>query len=157
MQILLKKIPYATLTIAGEGESRKELKKLVQKLKLDEAVKFLGKVTEETKTQLFAKSWVMVQPSRIEGWGITAIEANASGTPVVASNVAGLRDSVNNPHSGFLVSWGDAEKFAQKIELIITDKGVRHQLEKSSLQWAKRFCWEESTEKFTGILNREIS
>jgi glycosyltransferase involved in cell wall biosynthesis len=157
MQIILKKIPYATLTIAGEGESRNELEKLVHSLKLNEAVKFLGKVTEETKTRLFAKSWVMVQPSKIEGWGITAIEANASGTPVVASNVAGLRDSVSNPHSGYLVPWGQPQEFAQKIELILTNKKIRKGLEKESVLWAKQFCWEESTEKLTGILNKEIS
>lgn len=154
MQNVIKNIPNATLTIAGSGEVKDQLQKLVEILGLTSVVKFIGTVDEKTKVELFAKSWVMVQPSKIEGWGITAIEANASGTPVVAANVAGLRDSVSNPHSGFLVPWGDVEKFAEKIELILLSSKVRSQLEIGSRLWAQQFDWQKSTQKLLSVADR---
>ena len=98
----------------------------------------------------------MVQPSSMEGFGITAIEANASGTPVIASNIPGLRDSVNNPHSGILVPHGDVAKFAQKIELVLTDKKTRRQLEKGARQWAQNFSWQKSSQDFMAVIKGEL-
>ena len=148
-------ISDATLTIAGDGESRMDLEKLVHKLNLQNAVSFAGKVSERVKAELLAKSWLIVQPSKIEGWGITVIEANASGTPVIASDVSGLRDSVNNPHSGYLVPWGQVNKFAKKIELILTDKKGRKKLEKGSQEWAKNFSWEKSAKIFYNTIRND--
>jgi len=147
-----RQVPSATLTIAGDGESRKSLERLVAKLNLANTVRFLGKVTEKTKAKLYAQSWLMVQPSKMEGWGITAIEANASGTPVVAANVPGLRESVSNPHSGYLVPWGDTNKFAEKIGLILTDRNVRRELELGSIEWSRQFSWDRSAENLVKLL-----
>lgn len=151
-----KHVPNATFTIAGEGESRKALEKLVGMLGLGGAVKFIGKVTEEAKVELYSKSWLMVQPSSVEGWGITAIEANASGTPVVASNVAGLKDSVSNPHSGYLVPWGDVEKFADRIKHILTNDKIRKEFEAGSLKWSKQFSWKSSAKKLMELINYDL-
>ena len=139
-------VPDIILTIVGDGESRIDLEKLVHKLNLQNVVNFAGKVSERVKAELLAKSWVMVQPSKIEGWGITAIEANASGTPVVASNVPGLCDSVRNPHSGFLVAWGDSKKLAQKVNFLIKNKKMRRKMEKGSVKWSRGFTWERSSD-----------
>ncbi len=153
---VIKNVPNATLTIAGEGESRTSLEALVEKLGLNSVVRFMGKVSEIQKAHLFAQSWVMVQPSSMEGWGITAIEANACGTPVVAANVPGLRDSVLNPHTGYLVTCGDHIKFAQKIEKIIVDNKTRKELEKDSLQWANKFSWPKSAQQIAEIFTEEL-
>ena len=146
MSQITSDVSDVTLTIVGDGESRIDLEKLVHKLNLQNAVNFAGKVSERVKAELLAKSWVMVQPSKIEGWGITAIEANACGTPVVASNVPGLCDSVRNPHSGLLVPWGDSKKLAQKVNLLIKNKKMRRKMEKGSIKWSKGFTWEKSSE-----------
>ncbi len=156
MQMLVKNIPNVTLTIGGEGESRPILEELTEKLKLQKAVKFIGHVTEKQKAALYSKSWVMVQPSTIEGWGITAIEANASGTPVVASNVPGLRDSVMNPHTGYLVKPKDHDQFALKLEKIILDKRIRRELERGSIEWANNFSWNKSADSFLEILEAKL-
>ena len=81
------------------------------------------------KLNLYQKAWVFMNPSLIEGWGITSIEANACGTPVVASNVPGLRDSVRNPHTGFLVTYGDVDGFVNKITLLLENKSLRKKQE----------------------------
>src|SRR5207237_10913800 len=84
----------AKLAIVGEGESYLTLNKLVAELGIKKSVTFHGRVSEEEKVLLLAKSWAAIQPSQMEGWGLTVIEANAAGTPVIASRVNGLQDSV---------------------------------------------------------------
>ena len=153
---VIKKVPQATLTIAGEGESRLELEEITAKLGLENVVKFLGKVSEEVKARLYAKSWVVAQPSKSEGWGITVIEANAAGTPVVASDVPGLRDSVKNPHSGLLVTWDNKEKWTNALISILTDKKQRSSLEQVSKSWAQKFTWEVSTEKLSELIGGNL-
>ncbi len=152
MPAVLKKAPKAKLIIAGEGESRIPLENMVEKLNLKKAVRFLGRVSEETKARLLSTAWVMVQPSKVEGWGITAIEANASGTPVIASDVPGLRDSVKNPHSGLLITWDNLHKWEDAIINVLKDKKLRDYLNKNSLKWSKQFSWDTSAERMKIII-----
>jgi len=68
------------------------------------------------RRRLLARAWVLVNPSVREGFGLNVLEANALGTPCVAYNVAGLRDSVIDGKTGLLVKEnGDAEKLAEAI------------------------------------------
>lgn len=156
MARILKELPSARFTIAGFGESLNDLKDLTKKLNIEHAVKFLGKVTDETKVKLLAESWVFVYPSAIEGWGISAIEANAAGTPVVASNVPGLRDSVQNPHTGFLATYGDVTEFTTKILLLLNDEKLRSKFSQNSVEWSKNFSWDKSTEKLLKVIENEL-
>ncbi len=150
---LLKYFPTAIFTIAGGGESESELARLVSKLKLTTSVNILGQVSEERKKQILAQNWCMIQPSTIEGWGITVIEANASGTPVVASDVKGLRDSVAHLKTGFLVPAKDVAKFAKAVKKIIDDDELRAQLSEQALTWSKNFSWEVSGRSFTDVID----
>lgn len=152
MNAVKKQIPGVTLTIAGEGESRAILEKLVKKMNLTKVIKLIGAVSEKTKIELLAKAWALVQPSRIEGWGITVIEANAAGTTVIASDVPGLRDSVQNPHTGLLVTWDNREKWVDSICGVLKDKEFRSFLETNSKEWVKQFTWEKSSSKLMKLL-----
>jgi glycosyltransferase involved in cell wall biosynthesis/cellulose synthase/poly-beta-1,6-N-acetylglucosamine synthase-like glycosyltransferase/O-antigen/teichoic acid export membrane protein len=149
---IIADIPDVVFNIAGYGEHLPDLEKIVDKMGLEKHVNFLGKVDEDEKVRLMSQSWVFVYPSLWEGWGISVIEANASGTPVVASNVPGLRDSVSNPHSGYLVEYGDVRAFEHRLKLLINDHDLRERLSKESIEWAKNFTWESSTEKMLNIL-----
>ncbi len=151
------KFPKSILTVAGFGESISYLKKLVEDLKIENAVQFTGKVTEEEKLKLLAESWVMIQPSMIEGWGITVIEANASGTPVIASNVNGLRDSVVDGKTGLLVKPKDVRMFAKAMINLIEDEEFRSELSGQSYKWAQNFSWENSAEKFLSVIKNDVN
>ncbi len=142
-----KQIPNAQFIIAGDGDERFNLIKLSKELGMHKEIKFLGKVTEEEKVDLYQKAWVFVNPSYMEGWGMTSIEANACGTPVVASDVPGLRDSVNNPETGFLFKYGDVAGMADKITEILMDDKKRKFMSEKSIQWAKTFDWSVSAKK----------
>ena len=144
--------PKVKFVIAGFGEERKKLERLAEKLGIEKSVEFVGRVSEKEKINLYQKAWVFVNPSFIEGWGITTIEANACGTPVVASNVSGLRDSVHNPHSGLLVPYGDVDEFASNIKMLIENNDLREEMSKDAISWAKNFDWNESAREVINII-----
>jgi glycosyltransferase involved in cell wall biosynthesis/O-antigen/teichoic acid export membrane protein len=151
-QKIFETVPHAEMIIAGGGEEKKRLEKLVDNLGLKEKITFVGKVSEERKIELYQKAWVVVNPSLKEGWGITTIESNACGTPVVASDVPGLRDSVRNPSTGFLVKYGSIEGFSQKIIQLLQDNDLRKNMEQKSVKWAEQFDWQKSAEKTVRLL-----
>ncbi len=90
----------ATLDIAGTGDDGPRLEQLARSLDLGDRVRFLGFVSEEEKLALLRAAWAMVFTSKKEGWGITNLEAAACGTPVIASDSPGLRDSVRPRRDG---------------------------------------------------------
>jgi glycosyltransferase involved in cell wall biosynthesis len=150
---VLESLPEVKFVIAGEGQESGMIKDLIHKLNLEKNIKYMGKVSEDKKISLYQSAWLFVNPSLMEGWGITTIEANACGTPVIASNVAGLRDSVYNPHSGILVPYGDVDEFAKNIKALIEDKDLRDAMSKEAIIWAKKFDWNKSAKAFSRIMN----
>lgn len=157
MPKIITDVAGVKLVIAGGGGELSRLKQLAKKLQLEDYVTFLGKVTEDEKRDVLRSAWVFVAPSRIEGWGITTIEANACGTPVVASNVSGLRDSVRDGETGILVPYGDISALAKKVTHILTDNAFRNTLSANSIKWAKNFGWDKSSEKFIKIISSRNS
>lgn len=155
MEKVVKKHPNAKMKIAGFGDSIDQLKEVVADLKIEHCVEFLGRVSEEAKVKLLAKAWMLVYPSMMEGWGITAIEASASGTPVIASNVPGLRDSVRNPSTGLLFEYNNIDELADSISLLIANNDFRKKLEDYSITWSKEFSWEKSTNKLKQIIKEQ--
>jgi glycosyltransferase involved in cell wall biosynthesis/cellulose synthase/poly-beta-1,6-N-acetylglucosamine synthase-like glycosyltransferase/O-antigen/teichoic acid export membrane protein len=149
---ILKKLPRVQFVIAGDGPARKKLMRMVQTMGLQKSIIFTGRVSEEQKVSLYQQAWIFVNPSLIEGWGITTIEANACGTPVVASNVQGLRDAVHNPHSGFLVPYGNIEEFEKQISALLRNTKLRKKMSSESIAWAKNYDWDQSAERGIKIL-----
>jgi glycosyltransferase involved in cell wall biosynthesis len=86
------------------GDYRPALERLAASLDLGERVRFLGRVSEEEKLRLLRRAWALVFASPKEGWGITNLEAASCGTPVVASNSPGIRESVSDGETGYLVA-----------------------------------------------------
>ncbi len=136
----------ARLLVAGRGDHEPALRALVSELGLGGAVEMLGFVSEEEKRRLFQKSWVHVLTSPKEGWGITNLEAAACGTPTVASDSPGLRDSVVDGETGFLVPHGDVAALADRLERLITDAGLRQELGRGAREFAERFSWSRAAD-----------
>lgn len=156
-KIVLDRVPEAELILAGSGDEEKKLKLLTLELEIQDNVVFAGKVCDEAKLKLLQKAWVAVNPSLKEGWGITTIEANACGTPVIASNVPGLRDSVSSPYTGYLVEYGDIHGFADCITKIIRNNELRSHMNKEALQWASNFSWEKTSKLFLTIISDSLA
>ncbi len=145
---IVKEHPKATLQIAGFGETLISLQELAKELNIEDSVKFLGRVSEKEKVRLLGQAWIALQPSMIEGWGITVIEANACGTPVIASNVNGLRDSIVDRKTGILVKVRDVDAFTQSMRIILEDKQYRESLSKAAYLWSRNFSWDKSGDTF---------
>src|SRR3989344_1537897 len=154
-KLVLIKMPKVKFVIAGEGEDKTNLFRLVNSFNLQDKIKFLGKVTHEEKVKLMQQAWLFINPSLMEGWGITTIEANACGTPAIASNVPGLRDSVNNPHTGMLVKYGDVEELARSIIKLIKSNQLRTKMSYEANIWAKNYSWDRSSEKLITLLKNQ--
>lgn len=153
---VLETYPNAIFNIAGTGESREDLQELVNKFEIKGNVRFLGQVSEKQKQKLLSQAWVMIQPSMVEGWGITVIEANSSGTPVIASDVNGLRDSVVNGKTGILVRPKHIEGFHEAMLKLISNKTLRHRYSAEAYKWSRNFSWHKSAENFLTSIDDEI-
>ena len=146
----------AELAIVGAGESYPELEQLVTELGIANAVKFHGRVSELEKAKILAKSWAALQPSQMEGWGITVIEANAAGTPVIASKVNGLQDSVIDGQTGLLVPARNVTQFANAMMKIVEDDITRISLSQAAQLWARNFDWDRSADAFYGLIGKNV-
>lgn len=152
-----QRIKNVQLIIAGklDHEYLNEVLKLTEQLNLK--VQIFDNVPEEKKIELLSQSWVYLITSMKEGWGISVIEANAHGVPVVGYNVPGLRDSIKSGYSGFLVEDGNMEDLVNKIILLIENPKLRKKLSHNAKKWAKQFSWDRSAEEFGGILERVVN
>lgn len=152
--IVKKEIPNAHLVIVGDGDDKPRLMSLVHTLGLTESVTFTGFVSEEEKVDWLNRMHIAVNTSIKEGWGLTAIEANACGTPTVSSNVQGLRDAVVDGGTGLLYEYGNREKLAEKIILLLRDEHLRNRLAENALHRSKEFDWQTGAEKTMEVIER---
>lgn len=145
---LKEKYPDIKLHIGGIGDHLEELKNYITNKNLHDDVKILGFLSENEKAELLGRAWVFVTMAMKEGWGITVIEANAMFTPVVGSNVPGLRDSIQHKKTGYLVKIGDDAELTNRISTIIENKAKREELSNNAKEWSLKFSWQASAEHF---------
>ena len=149
--------PELRLDVAGSGDYRPELERLAARLSLTEAVTFHGFVSEAQKIVLLREAWANVFPSPKEGWGITVVEAAACGTPSLASDSPGLRDSVRQGETGFLVPHGDVAALAARMLELAAAPALVARLGAGARAFAERLSWERSAAATTDHLQAIIS
>jgi glycosyltransferase involved in cell wall biosynthesis len=149
-RIVFEKLPDARLVLAGSGDHLDALKKKAAAIGIANRTDFIGHVAERAKVDMLQKVHVVANPSSKEGWGVTVIESNACGTPVVASNVPGLRDAVVDGETGFLVPHGDIEALARKMMDLLEDESLRSRMSEKAVEWSQKFNWDESAKAIVG-------
>ena len=137
----------ARLIVAGTGDQREPLLRLRARLGLVDHVELPGYVSEAEQLRLFRGAWVHALTSPKEGWGITNVEAAACATPTVASDSPGLRDSVIDGETGYLVPHGDVDALAERLGRILTDAGLRERLGRRAREFAAGFSWERAADR----------
>jgi glycosyltransferase involved in cell wall biosynthesis len=140
-------VPEASLEIAGAGDYRPELEALAKSLDLGSRVRFLGRVPESEKLALLRRAWSTVFASPKEGWGITNLEAAACATPVVASNSPGIRESVRDGVTGFLVPHGDIGAMSAAMRRIAESRELVSTLGVAARAFAETFTWERAADE----------
>ncbi|MCY3712483.1 MAG: glycosyltransferase family 4 protein [Gemmatimonadetes bacterium] len=156
MAIVRKKVPDARLVIVGTGDRRRALEALTRSTGLDDAVRFTGFVSEEEKLRLLTRAEVAAYPSSKEGWGITVIEANACGVPVVAARVPGLRDAVVDGETGVLVPPGDRESIARALIDLLSDREKRERLAGNAVARSRLYTWENTARQTMQVIRRTL-
>jgi len=136
--------PDLSLDIAGSGDHRPALERLAEELGVGSAVRFHGFVSEAEKIALLRRAWANIFPSPKEGWGITVVEAAACGTPSIASDSPGLRDSVLHGQSGFLVPHGDVEGLTRRMLELAEAPALVATLGAGARRFAEGLTWERT-------------
>jgi glycosyltransferase involved in cell wall biosynthesis len=134
------------LLIAGKGDDEPRLRTIVERLGVGDLVTFAGFVSEEGKRDLMRRAWATIQPSPKEGWGITNVEAAACGTPTVASDSPGLRESVVHDTTGLLYPHGDIPALADALERLAMNPVEVARLGAAAHQFAQGFTWERAAD-----------
>ncbi len=144
----IKKVyPKIKLLIVGDGPHRKALEKLTADLNLKEDVIFKGRVSHAEKVILLHESLLAVQPSTVEGFGISIIEAFACGKPVVVSDVPPLSELVANGVNGYTAHPHKEEEWSRNILALIKNKSFAEKIGERNLADARKYSIEH-TAKF---------
>lgn len=156
MAIVREEVADARLMIVGTGDRRRALEALARSMGLDDAVRFTGFVSEEEKLRLLTRAEVAAYPSSKEGWGITVIEANACGVPVVATRVPGLRDAVVDGETGVLVPLGDRKAMAHALIDLLRDREKRDRFAGNAVARSRLYTWENTARQTLQVIRRTM-
>jgi len=143
-------LEHLKLVMIGDEISKyAALRRAVHRHQLHKYVRFLGYLPEETLAVMYRLAGVFVFPSLYEGFGLPPLEAMASGTPVVTSNVSSLPEVAGN--AAVLVDPYDPDAIADGIERVLTDDKLRRDLRAKGLARARQFSWETSVRRVREI------
>lgn len=153
-----KHIPDIELSIAGEGEATPMIKKMVQELQLEKNVKLVGFVKNDEITSFIQQHHFMVMPSRQESFGVAALEAQASGRAVIASDVGGIPEVLVDGKTGILFPKGDIDRLAQAILKLANDYDLMQKMGKAGYEFVKEnYSWEKSLDIMTQLYENLIN
>lgn len=149
-KIVKKNFVNARLLIVGEGSLRSNYESFASSLGITEDALFVGEVREKELPEFYAASDMVVLPSldRSEGFGLTLLEGNASGRPVIGSKVGGVPEVIEDGYNGFLVRPYDENILAKAIEKLCNDENLRIRMGKNGRNFAEQLDW--------GVVSKKI-
>ncbi len=140
---------------SGSGlEHPESLAQLATELGLDDVVRFVPPVAQDELARWYAAATLVAVPSYNESFGLVAVEAQATGTPVVAAAVGGLTTVVRDGSSGLLVDGHDPHSWAAALRRVVEDDDLRVRLETGALEQARRFSWDRTAERVLEVYGR---
>lgn len=143
----------AYLIIVGDGELKLEYMKLARNLGVSQRTIFAGKVPAEDLPKYYALSEFLVLPSTgIENFPLVVLEAMASGKPVIASSLPGVRRVVNDGIDGILVPPKDTEKLSEAIEYMLNNETIKKKMGKNARKKIEqKYSWKKIVEKLEKV------
>ena len=135
---------------ADESEEQR-LRNLARHLHLDGRVDFLGSVPQRRLRHYYAAAEACLMPSHSESFGLVALEAQASGTPVIAADVTGLRSVVRDQVTGFLVDGHDPAAYAERLRRLLDEPELSQQMGRRGTLLAQRYTWARTAERLLEV------
>ena len=154
-----REYPNAKLLIIGEGDDRKNLERMAEGLNLQNNIIFYGYQETQTIAYWLACADVFVMPSLFEGRPNVLLEAFQSQLPVVATNIAGMNELVQDAANGFLVPSEDSEALAEQILKLFSSETLREKMGTAGKELirARGFTWDKCAEKYCGLYESLLS
>jgi len=146
-----KKVPSKLLLI-GDGPERLKLEQLCRELNVCKDVRMLGKV--QNVAELLAMSDLFILPSETESFGLAALEALASHTPVISTNTGGLPEVNKNGYSGFLSDVGDIKDMAKNAISILKDDDILLKFKRQAYHHSLKFEIDEILPQYEELYNK---
>lgn len=134
---VLEKEPRAVLYIGGRGPQKMQLEKLSRDLGIADRVIFTGFIAKQDRNYVYDRAKVAVFPSLYEPFGIVALEAMATYTPVIVGDVGGLAEIVDNRKNGVKVTPGNVDELAQAIIELLIDTEFANHLQETGYETVK--------------------
>lgn len=149
--------PHLRLTVAGSGDYLDPLRRHAERIGAAPYVRFVGRVSEEEKVRLYRSAWGFVMTSPKEGWGLTCLEAQACGTPVIASDSPGLKEAVRHEASGLLVPHGDGPGLERAVDRLVSDDALRARLSAGAIAHAGEYSWDRCADEMLRAMQRAVA
>jgi len=157
MPTILREHPNVKLVLAGIGKETEKLKGIAKNLKIDHNVIFPGYVRGGKKLELIAIADIFVQPSLSDAFPISALEAIASGKPIIITDRVGLADFLKNGECGFIVKSGNAEMLADAILKLLSDDNLRLRLGEKARRKAEEFNWDKIIKRVISVYYKALA
>ena len=151
---------FRVLVIGGDGKDvarKSELATLAAELRIADKVTFLEAVPHGELPLYYNAADICVVPSYYESFGLVAVEAMACGIPVIASRVGGLKDTVRDGQTGYLVPWLCPEPFTERLELLLNNETLRRSLGLEARTVAERYHWSEVAARVEDVYHELVS
>lgn len=150
---VIEKIP-ARLVLAGDGPERHKIEQLCTELGVCDKVELVGNV--QTASEIYRISDLFMLPSETESFGLAALEALASGVPVISSKSGGIPEVNKQGYSGYLSEVGDIDEMAENALKILSDDATLAKFKEQAYQHSLNFGIEEILPKYEAIYNRLV-
>ncbi len=156
----MRQVQGAVLVIAGKGDREEELR--AQAENLGDKVLFIGAKTHEELADIYASADIFVAPSVTvkgggkEGFGLTIIEAMASGVPVIASKTGGITDILSHEVNGLLVEEKNVDQIAALIKRLMEDMDLRETLVQNARETAQRYSYSNIAARYFELIEENM-
>ena len=149
-------VPNALMLVVGDGVDKTRLVAMVKKMKLDDSVKFLGRIVPPELYEIYRMGTVFATASEIETQGIVLIEAAASGLPLIAVDKGAVSEICVTGKNGFLCEPGDVSEIAEAMGKLLTDKKLQKEYAETSIKLAHEHDFEKTLDKFLNIYQKVV-
>jgi glycosyltransferase involved in cell wall biosynthesis len=149
-----EKIPDLRLIVAGGGVGRygRKVSRLMNESVYKDSIEYLGQVSQEKKREIMGQAHLLVAASVKEGWCLTVTEAGSRGTPAVAYNLDGLRDSIKNGETGWLTPENTPAALARTIVSALADQAEYEKRRHNAWQESLKYNFANSYQDFIKII-----